>query len=412
MKKSIKFLSKTERFLFYGLITIFISVAIFVLIVYSLFNWNERNSNNNKISTDTTYINNFTKFMNLKYIDSSNFYNSSTLNIVNDTLISSDNKFISKNSTYEAKYFVQSLKNPTFKKVFKAGNWYVGATPLDYYKDGFIYTNSYGSSYINKIGIDGTYEAIFSLPKEKIANAKRVFFYKDLSIIVSMYGVFVFDTQKQKLLWDQIYYDKGPQNINSALLGKKFIFTQDAPKRKVSGFENIEYTCLDLESLKVTWKQTFALSFYDFQSNNPGEYKGSIGLIKNNKIKNILINEYNSFTIIDVTNGKTFFKYPIPIETEFKWSAFIDSNRVYIQNKDTLKCFDFYNNKFLWQKEGLGSSYVFDKYLIAAVYNSNKFNLFYDKQSGKLKHYIKCYNNPDITILNNYVIIDNKIYSK
>lgn len=282
-------------------------------------------------------------FFKLKPINTSiEYYSNSYMRIFDDTLVKCVSVTKKSGNWRYGYYFIQSMLNPVYKKYVDASEWFVSFSPIDYYKNGYLYTGRFGRSYMERIGIDGSYKTYFKKYDDTMFYINDLFFYKNKTVIVSMNGIFLFDTENEKLLYKFKYPHNHVELQHQCMVGKYFIFT--AHSHKKYGAPIFIY-CLDMEKGNIIWKKYYKNAGFTFEYDpNINRYR-----IPSNKHNEIVICTYTGIDIFDVSTGKVMWTFTFQkpkTETTF---VYIDSTTCYYRDDDTIYAIDFKRDKLLWK---------------------------------------------------------------
>ncbi len=163
------------------------------------------------------------KALHLKFINTDPEYASPYLRIYNDTIVG----FHTGSIDHKEYYFVQSIKNLKFNVI--TGNdslKYPSISPVDTFKNGKIYFGRFGRSTMQTLDFDENLTEYFRKYDDTLFYANKVMLHKNMAVITSMNGIYVFDIKSQKLLWKYRYTEVVNNGMNG-ILGNKLVFTEE-----------------------------------------------------------------------------------------------------------------------------------------------------------------------------------------
>lgn len=385
------------------------TVIVSILVIFLLFviiicvgNWRDNmRYKRNETVIDRKCQQELINFFQLQPICTDWDYYTRLKGIYNDTLVLCTSCFNGKTSTNRGYYLFQSLKNPKFKKYIDAKSWFVSCSPIDYYKDGYLYGGAFGQSYMERIGIDGSYKKYFTKYNDTLFYANQTFFYEDLTVVVSMNGIFVFDREKEKLLWEHRYLHDNTELAVQLQLNKNFIFVERVFPALKNRLSNLFFTCLDLKTLKVKWKKKYSYNSMFWNE----EYRNSIPT--NNK-NEIMISTENGIDVLNATNGNIVWNYKFNKPKSLSLRSYIDSTNVYYIENDTLNCFNFNQDRLNWKTpQKFTHYYPFRNYIIGF---KNDSLFLVNKNNGATDKSISCLGQINFNPIDKYVLIDTTFY--
>lgn len=320
------------------------------------------------------------KALSLKFVNSDSLYLSPYTEIFNDTIVGY--KFYSYPEQDKGFYFMQSLKNLKFKKIFKPNDETL-LTPsyINALKNGCLYFGRFGTSYMTSVCMDGTTKDYFKNDTNGVFYANEVLLYKDKTAITSMNGVHIFNTESQKLLWKS-HSGKamfgGPVGV---LLGNKLIL------------ESGELACVDMDKLTYTWRikaRDIDMLFPkpDSTTLNKDKYNRDYSGERLSKKKNqyLFLDKY----VIDCNTGRLLYH-----DNRFYNLHFDDYDNGYLGTMDSTAYYLNSDFKILWKLKYARPITVYKRYVVAKDKDETHY-LVIDKFTGKVKNKILTYQKNDI----------------
>jgi|GEM_PF-6059499 len=180
------------------------------------------------------------KALGVTFVNKDSMYLGSRTQIFNDTIIG-----LGKS------YFIQSLKDLSYKKVFDNSD-VQRPTRINQLRNGCLYFGDFSHSYMVRICQDGTIKKYFVKSGQDMFYANKVYLHEDRTIIISMDAVYIFNTESEELVWKH-RYSVQPELIWSTVVDGKLLFLE-CPKQSANHLEGL-ISCLDIKKLKYIWRQ-------------------------------------------------------------------------------------------------------------------------------------------------------------
>ncbi len=335
--------------------------------------------------------------LHLKFINTDPEYASPYFRIYNDTIVGFHTGVVDN----KAYYFVQSIKNLKFKVVTSNDSLRdPSISPIDAFKNRRLYFGRFGRSTMQTLDLDENLTEYFRKYEDTLSYANKVMLYKNMAVITSMTGVYVFDVKSHKLLWKYRYTEIVNNGMNG-VLGNKLVFTEtvsDTVKKSV--YTNI--VCFDLEKLKRTWVRTLdhSMTFVYAKKYVPRDQLFS----DNNEA---IIPQGEACYRLDLNTGS--------VKGKFLWGGYfrndprynVENGRLYLDNQHTLVCIDLNTGKKLWQVKNAIYWEFYKNYVIACTPDI-KFYLIVNKITGKVESKIPKPDNytMDFDVVGKYVLIN------
>jgi len=347
--------------------------------------------------------------LDLNYINADSLYSGPFSRIFNDTIVG---HWVNK-SFDSSFYFVQSLKNPHYKKLIddkgiidpnNTGNpCAICVTDIDLYKDGALYFPRFGNNTMYKLSTDGALKEFFKRHQTALFYADKLLFYRNKTVIISKNGVYVFDIRSEKLLWKQAY------DLNNSLgvvIDNKLIFTFNDEKDRNHLKAIIE--CIDLDNLTVSWtKEIKNTVVYDANLIDLNQY------IFSNRNHEIVIPTLKTLLVFDLNNGVIKWQYDWN-NPSFTCRPFaLDYDQIYFSNGKALLCYNINNNSKTWQIDHASLNGVYKSNVVGHT-DDYKSYIIIDKSNGKIKTKIT---NPflkdiNFQFINKYILINRTVLYK
>lgn len=339
------------------------------------------------------------KALHLRFINTDPEYESPYFKIFNDTIVGFHTGSID-NKEY---YFVQSIKNLKFNVI--TGNdslRYPSISPIDAFRNGRLYFGRYGRSTMQTLDLDENLTDYFRKYQDTLSYVNKVMLYKNMAVITSMTGVYVFDLKSQKLIWKYRYTEIVNNGMNG-VLGNKLVFTEtvsDTIKRSV--YTNV--ICFDLDKLKRTWVRTLNHSITYVYAK---KYVPRDQLYSDNN--EAIIPQGDACYRLDLNTGS--------VKGKLLWSGYfrndprytVENGRLYLDNQFTLVCIDLNTGKKIWQVKNAAYWEFYKNYVIACTPDL-KFYLIVNKTTGKIESKIPKPDSytMDFDVVSNYVLINHE----
>jgi len=335
-------------------------------------------------------------FIGMEKIAQNSKYDKSTSHVFNDTLVGlkySDHK-----------YFIQSLEDTSYLKVFEAKeeaperyqrnnrkrvNLYY-APHIRFYRNGALYFTD-GFNHLHRVYKDGSWEQVF--PWEVLAeigtpikNESVFWYYPDNYVITTRIGVFVVSEETGEIEWSHIFRDfLGWDYIQTALIGDYIVF-----KEYLRDEDNTLIVCFNLKEGKMQWQKKFQNSWM------PGRFKPN----NNTNITRIYDrrNSVNYFLSLD--NGKVIKKtykresnlaiHQVGSQTRkyfYKnpFSPFVEDEELIVHRDQDglLQRINILTDSVIWESPAKGYvHFIYDEYIITREtkpYKGDRYNVVVDK---------------------------------
>lgn len=334
--------------------------------------------------------------LHLKFINTDPEYASPYFRIYNDTIVGFHTGSID-NKEY---YFVQSIKNLKFNVI--TGNdslRHPSISPIDAFKDGRLYFGRFGRSTMQTLDLDENLTEYFRKYEDTLSYANKVMLYKNMAVITSMTGVYVFEVKSQKLLWKYRYTEIVNNGMNG-VLGNKLVFTETVSDTVKGVYTNI--VCFDLDKLKRKWVKTL---------NNSKTWVYAKKYVPRDQLysdsNEVIIPQGDACYRLDLNTGS--------VKGKFLWSGYfrndprftVENGRLYLDNQHTLVCIDLTTGKKIWQVKNAVYWEFYKNYVIACTPDI-KFYLIVNKFTGKIESKIPKPDNytMDFDVVGKYVLIN------
>ncbi len=339
------------------------------------------------------------KALHLRFINTDPDYESPFFRIYNDTIVG----FHTGSIDHKEYYFVQSIKNLKFNVI--TGNdslKYPSISPIDAFRNGRLYFGRFGRSTMQTLDLDENLTEYFRKYEDTLSYANKVMLYKNMAVITSMTGVYVFDIKSQKLLWKYRYTEIVNNGMNG-VLGNKLVFTEtvsDTVKKSV--YTNV--ICFDLDKLKRTWVKTL---YHSITYVYAKKYAPRDQLYNDNN--EVIIPQGDACYRLDLNTGS--------VKGKFLWGGYfrndprftVENGRLYLDNHYTLVCIDLNTGKKIWQVKNAGYWEFYKNYVIAST-PGVKFYLIVNKFTGKIESKIPKPDNytMDFDVVGKYILINHE----
>jgi len=342
------------------------------------------------------------KVLGLKFV-LKNDYGNSQIRIFNDTIVAFtvSNVFNKKTNLVDENhiYSVQSIDKPQNKIEFNNPELrFPSISPIDQFRNGCLYFGRFGKSTVQSLCSDGKLTEYFKQYNDTLFYANKVLLYKNLAVVNSMNGIFLFNLKNQQLLWER-KYQKELSPFWSTIIGRRLIF---------SGRGYV--SCLNLDNLIVEWSRKIGLGIY-------GGFKNGFNATPIEHILNdgndLVIPTDSACYLFDLITGKTVSKTPwkdiVSKESQYQ-TYFVENKKLYTSstnNKNTLLCIDMVTNKKLWTIPYLDFVGIHKNHVLAII-PSQKLFVVINKNTGKIEHKVA---NPNVSTSNfrfidGYVLIN------
>jgi len=325
------------------------------------------------------------KALNIKFVNSDTLYRTPFTSIINDTIVGY--KWHSYGENDKDYYFLQSLKNLQYKKIFKSNLGYISPSYINELKEGCLYFG--GPNVMNSVCTDGTTKRYFE--NTDILYVNTVTLYKNKVVVCSMRGIYVLDIKTQKILWHYRHGSVGFRRDNT------FVF-----------YGGVYLGCVDLDKISLVWeidKRKTNMKVASKDNTIPSntkmreDYHDTYYGISVSKSRDRFID--NTKRIIDSKTGKVLFSDSkinhLETDGDEGYMGMIDSSAVYLNH-------DF---KIKWALRYAKIMRSHNNYVIA-VDKSEQYLLIIDKITGKVKNKIlrQFKDNIGIVFIGDYIMFN------
>lgn len=341
------------------------------------------------------------KALHLEFINTDPEYASPYFQIFNDTIVGF-NAHAHNNKNYYEYYFVQSIKNLKYKlEIDNDSLIYPSISKIDYYKNGKLYFGRFGGSNMQTLDLDGNLTEYFRKYEDTLFYANKVMLYKNMTVVTSMNGVYVFDLKSERLLWKYQYNKDFVYDGISAIIGKNLIFDEaiiDTTTRE----SHTNLICFDLEKLQIKWSKNLnrtGIHSYDREYSPHHQFDNDNG--------NVVILQGDTCYAFDSNTGVAKGKHQWQGNFNYTPTCKVENNKLYTDSKNNLLCADIVTGKTMWKLKDVAFWGLYKNYVIGYT-PDNKYYLIIDKFSGVVKNKVKSpeRNRTDFNIVGNYILIN------
>lgn len=251
------------------------------------------------------------------------------------------------------------------------------------------------------LDLDGNLTEYFRKYDDTLFYANKVMLYKNMTVVTSMNGVYVFDLKLERLLWKYQYNKDFVYDGISAIIGNNLIFNEaiiDTATRE----SYAKLICFDLEKLQIRWSKTLnrtGINTYDREYSPHHEFDQDAG--------NVIILQGDTCYAFDSNTGVVKGKHQWQGNFNYTPTFKVENNKLYTDSKNNLLCADIITGKTIWKLKDAAFWGLYKNHVIAYT-PDNEYYLIVNKKTGQIESKISKpeSNVMDFDIVGKYVLIN------